>query len=97
MRNSMIVYFPKNERLITQDGYVLKVQGEDIEQEFAEMGRSRTTDDYNIDVELFPREEGIYIWEGELDDANHEFDTRQFIGKWRPAAADDLFRAGLIK
>lgn len=97
MRNSIIVYFPKNERLITQDGYVLKVQGEDVEQEFAEMGGSRTTDDYNIDVELLPQKEGIYIWEGELGDMDHEFDTRPFIGKWRPATADDLLRAGLIK
>ena len=97
MRNSMIVYFSKAERLITPDGYILKVHREEIEQEFAEMGKSRTTDEYNIDVDQLPHGEGIYIWEGELGDMNHEFDTRLFVGKWRPATADDLLRAGLIK
>lgn len=97
MRNSMIVFFPKNEKGITQDGYILKVRGEEIEQEFAEMGGSRTTDDYNIDVDLLPQDEGIFVWEGELGAMDHEFDTRPLNGTWKKAQAYDLIQAGLIK
>lgn len=94
--DSMIVYFPKNPPRVTQDGYILSIRGKDIEQEFAEIGQSRTTDDYNIDVDTLPIGPGIFVWEGELDMPSHEFETRPFNGKWRPAQAHDLQLAGLI-
>lgn len=97
MSNLLIAYFPQAKEKITQDGYILKVAGETIEKEFDEMGDSRTTDDYDLDVTKLPVGEGIYCWEGKLGEPHHIAEARPFIGKWRPATVYDLIQAGLIK
>jgi hypothetical protein len=97
-KQTAIVFFPKSDRLITQDGYILTVKGEAIEKEFAEMGGSTSTDEYDFNIDEFPKtkQAGIYVWEGTVGEVDVEWDIRPLRGKWRPAQAHDLQLAGLI-
>lgn len=96
MRDTLIVFFPPApEGLPIANGHILAFIGDQAQAEFDQVD-SRSTDEYDLDPFYFPGA-GIFVWEGVIVDGEHPYDLRTFEGKWRPAAADDLFRAGLIK
>lgn len=100
--NTVIAFFPDSSRRgrgigatgVQEVGYILKVEGVAIEQDFNDT-LSRDTDDYHLETEDLPRTKGIYVFEGDCLNPDASWDQPQFKGIWRKATVADL--KGLIE